>query len=300
MGKKLTIGIVTMNREEQLAEALYSCLRTDLPDETEFVVIDNASTDNTEKVVKEILESSGYAYYYEKLTENIGCGRGRNYAFSRSCGEYYYSLDDDAIIDEQCRDFFTYAIDVLDRNAEIVTLTTQIYDMAWKGNRLEETSVKMSDGLYECKMFCGGSHFLRRDFFKEKPYFSNKYGYEEIPPSLYVADAGRKNVFCPAIRIIHKPKVNKWDHSDERNHALLINECVLQYSIKKALYPRVVVPILYVAYKARCQRYLKQVPDRKKQVDNLLAQTENSTKELRRIKMKTITDLFCKFGNAIF
>lgn len=36
-------------------------------------------------------------------------------------------------------------------------------------------------------MFCGGSHFLRRDFFKEVPYFSNRYGYEEIPPSLYVA-----------------------------------------------------------------------------------------------------------------
>lgn len=114
MGKKLTIGIVTMNREEQLAEALYSCLRTDLPNETEFVVIDNASTDNTEKIVKEILTNSGYEYYYEKLPENIGCGRGRNYAFSKSCGSYYYSLDDDAVIDEHCKDFFymhlTYSI----------------------------------------------------------------------------------------------------------------------------------------------------------------------------------------------
>ena len=64
MGKKLTIGIVTMNREEQLEEALYSCLRTNLPNKTEFVVIDNASTDNTEKVVKEILTNSGYEYYY--------------------------------------------------------------------------------------------------------------------------------------------------------------------------------------------------------------------------------------------
>ena len=300
MGKKLTIGIVTMNREEQLAEALYSCLRTDLPDETEFVVIDNASTDNTEKVVKEILENSGYAYYYEKLTENIGCGRGRNYAFSKSCGTYYFSLDDDAVIDEQCRNFFTYAIDVLDNNTKIVTLTTQIYDTAWKSDRVEKTSIKIADDLYECKMFCGGSHFLRRYFFKTEPYFSNEYGYEEIPPSLYVADAGCKNEFCPTIRIIHKPKVNKWDHSDEKNQALLINECVLQYAIKKAVYPRIVAPILYAAYKARCQRYLKQVSDWKKQADNLLAQTENSTKELRRIKIKTITDLYCKFGHAIF
>ena len=126
MGKKLTIGIVTMNREEQLAEALYSCLRTDLPNETEFVVIDNASTDNTEKVVREILTNSGYEYYYEKLPENIGCGRGRNYAFSKSRGLYYYSLDDDAVIDEHCKKFFLYALDILDKNTGIVTLTTQI------------------------------------------------------------------------------------------------------------------------------------------------------------------------------
>lgn len=53
-------------------------------------------------------------------------------------------------------------------------------------------------------------------FFKEAPYFSNRYGYEEIPPSLYVVDAGCKNVFCSAIRIIHNPKVNKWNCSDEK------------------------------------------------------------------------------------
>ena len=300
MEKKLTIGIVTMNRAEQLAQAICSCLRTALPVETEFIVIDNASIDDTREVVKGILENCGYAYYYEKLPENIGCGKGRNYAFSKSCGEYYYSLDDDAIIDEQCRDFFTYAIDVLDRNTEIVTLTTQIYDMAWKGNRLEETSVKMSDGLYECKMFCGGSHFLRRSFFKDEPYFSNKYGYEEIPPSLYVADAGCKNVFCPSIRIIHKPKVNKWDHGNEKNHELLINECVLQYAIKKAVYPRILSPILYIAYLRRCQQYLKQIPNWKRHTDKLLKQEEDRTKILRRIRLKTVINLNRKFGKAIF
>lgn len=300
MGKKLTIGIVTMNREEQLAEALYSCLRTDLPNETEFVVIDNASTDNTEKIVKEILTNSGYEYYYEKLPENIGCGRGRNYAFSKSCGSYYYSLDDDAVIDEHCKDFFLYALDILDKNTGIVTLTTQIYDTAWKSNRLDRTSVKLEDDLYECKMFCGGSHFLRRDFFKEAPYFSNRYGYEEIPASLYVVDAGCKNVFCSAIRIIHNPKVNKWNCSDEKNHTLFINECVLQYVIKSAIYPKMVKPILYMAYKARCWRHLKHVPNWKQRTNDLLSQTKDNAKSLQRIRLRTVIELYKKFGNAIF
>lgn len=112
-----------------------------MPNEIEFVVIDNASIDNTEKVVKKILSNSGYECYYEKLPENIGCGRGRNYAFSKSRRLYYYSLDDDAIIDEHCKNFFIYALDILDKNTNIVTLTTQIYDTAWKSNRLDRTSV---------------------------------------------------------------------------------------------------------------------------------------------------------------
>lgn len=300
MGKKLTIGLVTMNRERQVVEAIQSCLNSHLPNETEFVVIDNASTDNTEEAVEYILSNSGYTYYYEKLPENIGCGRGRNYAFSKSCGEYYYSLDDDAVIDAQCVDFFTYAIDILEKNKEIVTLTTQIYDTAWKSNRLNETSVKLSDDLYECKMFCGGSHFLRRSFFTSAPYFSNNYGYEELLPSLYVADAGYKNVFCNSIRIIHMPSVDKWDHSDKNNHTLLINECVLQYAIKKSVYPKVIVPILYMAYLARCNRYIKQIPNWKEKANDIYKQTEDSIKRLRRIHLKTVASLYKKFGKAIF
>lgn len=74
MNAKLTIGLVTMNRERQVAEAIQSCLHSNLPAETEFVVIDNASTDNTEAVVQAILDSSNYSYVYHKTMSNIGAG----------------------------------------------------------------------------------------------------------------------------------------------------------------------------------------------------------------------------------
>lgn len=80
MGKKLTIGLVTMNRERQVAEAIQSCLNSHLPNETKFMVIDNASTDNTETVVKAILNSSGYPYVYHKNVSNIGAGE-HSYGF---------------------------------------------------------------------------------------------------------------------------------------------------------------------------------------------------------------------------
>ena len=174
----LSICVVTMNRANQLREALESCLACELPEKTEFVVIDNASADHTQEVVHEVLSNSGYAFYYEKMSENLGCGGGRNYAYTIAHGKYIYVLDDDAVIPHDNSDFFKRAIDLLDNNEKIVSLTTQIYDTAWGCNRLEENGVEYKDGMYFCKMFCGGSHFIRTSFFTAPPYMSNIYGYE--------------------------------------------------------------------------------------------------------------------------
>ncbi len=297
---KLSIAVVTMNRAEQLKEALASCLKCVLPKETEFVIIDNASTDNTEEIVKEVISNSGYPFYYEKLSENIGCGRGRNYAYSKTNGQYYYSLDDDAIIDENNPDFFIKALEILDTHKEIVTLTTQIYDTAWKTNRVNNSSIKLDEDLYECLMFYGTSHFLRKSLIKDDPYFANSYGYEEIPLSLYVVDSDCKNVFYSAVKIIHMPKVDKWDKSDEKNHQLIINECVLQYVLKKYIFPTVFTPIVYAAYIMRCKKHLKNIPNWKAHTRDIFETTERKAKLLPRISVKTVIKLYKKFGIAVF
>lgn len=211
---KLTNGLVTMNRERQVAEAIQSCLQSNLPNETEFVVINNASTDNTETMVKSILDSSGYPYVYYKTESNIGAGGGRTLYFEKSTGEYIYGMDDDAVVDfENDPDFFVKAIEILDGHQNIATLATQIYDTAWQANRQAICGKEIYLGVYKCKMFCGGSHFLRKSFFDTSPYLSNMYGYEELPPSLMTMDAGMINAFCPDLIAIHKPAVNKWDRS---------------------------------------------------------------------------------------
>ena len=162
----LSICVVTMNRASQLNEALESCLACELPKETEFIIVDNASTDQTEQVVTELFQAHQYSYIYEKLDKNLGCGGGRNYAFTQAKGKYIYALDDDAIIDtKKNRLFFEEAIAILNKYHDIVSLTTQIYDTAWKANRLSGNKIKYAENLYKLKMFCGGSHFLRKDFF---------------------------------------------------------------------------------------------------------------------------------------
>lgn len=97
----LSIVVITWNRSKQLTEALGSCFACDLPEDTEFVIIDNASTDDTEAVVSSLFKNYQYDFYYEKMSENLGVGKGRNYAYLKSHGKYVYFLDDDAYIDKK-------------------------------------------------------------------------------------------------------------------------------------------------------------------------------------------------------
>lgn len=298
---KLSICVITMNRAEQLREALLSCLACELPKETEFVIIDNASTDHTERAVREVLSECGYLYYYEKLAENLGVGGGRNYAYGKSCGEYAYMLDDDAIIDfERDAYFFKKAVEILDSHSEIATLTTQIYDTAWKRDRVEMGGPLIAEGLYKSFMFCGGSHFLRRSFYIEPPYLPNKYGYEEIPPSLRAMNAGKVNAFCPSLLIIHKPAVNKWDFDDERNHALLVKEISLCYAIKSMMYPRLTVPVLKLATKRRIKKHMQNIKDADVKVKEAARRFCEEYPIEEKVSFGTVCRMFKDFRLSIF
>lgn len=293
---KLSICVVTMNRAEQLKEALNSCLKCKLPIDTEFVIIDNASIDNTELVVKSTLSNN--TYYFEKLKENLGCGGGRNYGFDKCSGEYVYVLDDDAVISQI--DFFETAIQILDNNPRIITLTSQIFDTAWGKNRLEERGKMFSNNLYYCKIFCGGSHFIRKSFFQCPPYLSNKYGYEEIVPSMKVWDKGDLNVFCPSICVVHNPLINKWNHKDERNNELLISECAIQYSVKKKIYPFLFRIFVEMAFYVRGIKHLRTIPKgimraKKKSIEVNELYNINYT-----VKYTTMIKLIKLFGFSIF
>lgn len=298
---KLSIALVTMDREEQLINAINSCLSCELPAKTEFVIIDNCSKDNTEKVVKEFFSSCKYPYIYEKQSENIGAGAGRNRYFELSSGKYIYGMDDDAVIDYKTNpDFFIKAIKIMDDNPRIAALATQIYDEAWQTNRLEINGDKLLDDIYLCKMFCEGSHFLRRNFFKKVPYLPNKYGYEGLPPSLKIWNEGYINAFCPKLLAIHQPRINKWNYENKENYDLLINECAVPYAIKWMMYPKIFRPILGCIFVVRKNKYLKNIPDAENKVRNAVEDIITNYKLDYRIDVKTVVALYKNFGFSIF
>jgi glycosyltransferase involved in cell wall biosynthesis len=299
---KLSIAVITMNRSEQLIEALNSCINCKLPKETEFVIFDNASTDDTKEKVEQLKNNYpniNVNYHYSDT--NLGVGGGRAAAFELAKGDIVYFLDDDAVIsDESKNTFFIKSLKVFENNCQVASLTTNIYDELFKNDReVAETPFKIAN-LPICFYYLGGSHFLRKECFDRPLYFNIKYGSEECYPSIKAYDKGYFNLFDKDLCVIHKPKINKWIDGTENMKNVLINGAANIYATKRILYPLLFAPILWMGYKVRCFKHLKSYKGAMKQADKSVKQLCNDNKMIKKIKFKTVIKLYKQFGMTVF
>lgn len=298
---KLTIAVITMNRCNQLEEALESCAACDLPFETEFVIVNNASTDETEKIVNKFLQQHpSFPVKYEFSDINLGVGNGRARAFELARGEFVYFLDDDAVIAKESRKtFFVDTLNYLERNQKVASLTTRIYDEMLVCDREVEASKKSKiDGLPIIFKFLGGSHFLRRESFTTPLYLDIKYGCEEYAPSIKVQAKGYFHVFDKHIFIIHKPKINKWVAGTADREYVESRGCAVRYATKSMLYPRLFRPLLWIAYECRCAKYLRSYSGAKKRTDALVKELLQKHR-CEKISCRMVIKLVREFGLTV-
>ena len=90
----ITVAICTRNRAALLVKAIRSVLPQLTPD-TELLVVDNASTDDTLQVCEQ-LAGETYAVAY-LLEPRLGLSVARNTSLSKARGRYVLFLDDDAM-----------------------------------------------------------------------------------------------------------------------------------------------------------------------------------------------------------
>ena len=93
MQKELTIIIVTYNSEDIIKD----CLSRLNFDKHKIVVVDNASKDNTIKVIEENFKLDKFY----KVEDNIGFGGGNNLALEEVDTEFALVLNPDAMIDDE-------------------------------------------------------------------------------------------------------------------------------------------------------------------------------------------------------
>lgn len=98
MNPLISVVIPTHNSERTIVQTLSSVgLQNFDLSSVEVVIVDDASTDNTVKLVTEKMESFNFDISIYSLSENVGVAKARNYAISKSTGEFIAFLDSDDI-----------------------------------------------------------------------------------------------------------------------------------------------------------------------------------------------------------
>lgn len=92
---KISINIVTYNRDKYLLKAIDSVLAQDFLD-WELIIVDDGSTDNTYSLVKKY-QIKYKQIKYIKNEINLGIVKSRNKALNNSTGKYIAVLDSDDI-----------------------------------------------------------------------------------------------------------------------------------------------------------------------------------------------------------
>lgn len=297
----LSIVILTMNRKDQVIEALDSCMTSKLPNDTEFVIVDNHSNDGTGEAINTyIKEHSNFDFRYEYEEKNLGVGGGRARAFDLAKGRYLYFLDDDAVISkESAEKFFMEPIAYLEKNSNVASVTTKIKDTAFTGNRNDSLSSEKIDGRPLVFKYLGGSHFLRKSAFESPLYFSIQYGSEEYAPSIIAQDKGLYHVYFNDIYIIHQPKINKWVQGTSNMEFVVCCGTAVAHATKRILYPAVFRPVLELAYRRRCKLYLSQYEGAIIKCNSMVKDIMRENKH-KKIKTTTVINMYRKFGLTVF
>lgn len=221
---KITVGIVTRNRLEQLKKAIKSVHDQNYPN-LEILVVDNASDDGTSQtLMREYPEVR-----LIRREENLGCPGGRNRLYPYARGEIIVNLDDDGWLGEG----------VLVRLVEIFAADPAIGVVA--GQMLDEAVTPQeapSGRWWETGVFWGGVSAFRARMLEETGFFPADFFFfkEEEYLSLKVLNAGWRIVYHPGFIVLHPPLQHRSGRDISRDYYLFRNPLFVVIELFPGIY----------------------------------------------------------------
>jgi len=169
MNPFFSIIIAVYNRENYIARAIESLIKQEYKN-WEAIIVDDFSTDRTEKFIKPFLDDNRLSYW--RMDENSGVAKTRNHGISKAQGKYITFLDsDDEFMVNHLHSRFKILnereIDLLHGGVKIVG-NTKVPD---KNN----TSLLID--VQDCVI--GGTFFINSSSSKELKYFDENVKYSE-------------------------------------------------------------------------------------------------------------------------
>jgi GT2 family glycosyltransferase len=122
---KVSVIIPTYNRADLVSQAIDSVLQQTFTD-FEIIVVDDGSTDDTERVVKAYGERVQYVW-----TTNGGTGHARNVGMQHARGMYFTFLDSDDVLYPYALDLETRLLDQYPAVSMVCAEVTGFNDRGW-------------------------------------------------------------------------------------------------------------------------------------------------------------------------
>jgi glycosyltransferase involved in cell wall biosynthesis len=93
----VSVVISTRDRAAMLVDAVQAVLSQDVQADVEVIVCDNASTDDTEQRMRELISNAPRSLAYVRLRRDLGPAGGRNIGLSLACGVFVAFTDSDCV-----------------------------------------------------------------------------------------------------------------------------------------------------------------------------------------------------------
>ena len=209
--------VVTYNRKKEVGECLASLEGLNYPN-YEIVALDNGSTDNTGKEIKEKFPQVRLI----RSEENLGGAGGRNLGIKHARGDYLLFIDDDAIADKY---LLKELLTVIQSDAKIGIVQPKIYDYFERkkilgiGHDINRRTGRVlalgwgetDDGQYEEMReipMVGCCWLVRKEVFQRAGTYDEIFfiPYEDSDFSIRVRKAGYKILYVPKAKIWHKTR----------------------------------------------------------------------------------------------
>jgi len=209
---KVSVVIPTYNGEKKIRETLEALSAQD-HSEYEIIVVNDGSTDQTEKIIKELQKEISQLRIVTQ--ENQGPGRARNRGVEEAKGEIIAFTDDDCVPERKWLRKITEMFKE-DKKIGIIggTYLPDQKENTWIDRwQRSNTNIFMESGLgKKIHFFETNNMAIRKDIFKEvggfNLLFGGKEGSEDIDLNYKVLKKGYHLILSPEARLKHKHKEN--------------------------------------------------------------------------------------------
>lgn len=223
---KVSVFIGTYNQEEYIKDALEGALNQKTDFDYEILVHDDASTDNTERIIREYEQQypDKIVGFYEEVNSYSHFWDAANRMLERAKGKYVAMFDgDDYWTDENKLqmqyDFMEshpdYALCVHNtRCIDLKTGESGLYNTEHKTGELPQGYVIER----ACAVFSSSSHFFRLQEWRDKHDGRDMYDLAKV---CYLADQGKIMYFDNVMSVYRVHTKGSWSNSMSDNYNLI-------------------------------------------------------------------------------